>query len=122
MKKTYFVLGEIYDSMFNDVESEILIGRKVLSPSDAKEVIKDGVISCANRGDWATLSAMHDRFGIQVLIPDLSCHPNDILLSYGDRVLVMSVSGLPALATDNEIKSAVFRFSLYTVIDYVVVP
>ena len=122
MNQTYFVL-KIDDSMFKGL-SKILIERKELSPSDAKKIIKeDSIISCCNRNDGPTFNVMSRRFAIDVLIPDKPNYPSDIRLSYGDRILVMSVSLLRTITdsdwyryTDNEVASAKFLFSLYTIV------
>ena len=100
------------DSMFANITE---IHRQALSPEEVKMMEKE-LCSCCNPSHKATINAMHDRFGIDVPIPEV---PPRVILNPGDSVIVMGVRGLPRLTdrheyTEEEIASAAFSFSLYT--------
>jgi len=102
------------DSMF---AGDCSITRRVIGVNQVKNLIAQGVISCCNPSHQATIDAMRGRFGIEVLIPN---EPPRVVLNYGDSVIVMGVRGLPRLTdrheySDEEVASATFSFSLYTV-------
>jgi hypothetical protein len=112
--KTFFGFG-IADNMFPT--EMVLIRRESLSPEQARDVIEAGVESCLNPSHALTISVMHDRFGIDVAIPEKA---PIVSLRAGDRLLVMGVAGLPRLEgrheyTQDEIAAAKFRFGLYTI-------
>lgn len=113
MKKTYFGFA-LADGMF---QGDCQIERKVLSVEDVKEVVAQGVESCCNASHEATVTAMREKFGIEVEIPQT---PPRVSLNPGDTVIVMGVRGLPRLTdrhhyTKEEIDGASFVFSSYTV-------
>ncbi|NBO22201.1 hypothetical protein EBU94_02510 [bacterium] len=112
-KKTFFGFA-VADSMF---PNSCIIDRTSLSVEQVKEHIEAGVIPCFNASHEATVFAMNSRFGINLEIPEV---PPRVSLNPGDSVIVMGVRGLPRL-TDRrhysfeEISSATFVFSIYTV-------
>ncbi|MDO4700694.1 MAG: hypothetical protein Q4A69_08430 [Moraxella sp.] len=114
MSKTFFGFA-IADSMF---ASDCTITRKSLTADEAKVIISKGVEPCLNPSHQATINAMNSRFDIHVAIPEVA---PKVLLQAGDSLLVMGVRGLPRLDatrheyTNDEIASATFVFSLYTV-------
>ena len=100
------------DSMFASVTE---IHRQALSPEEVK-AMENELSSCCNPSHQATINAMHDRFGINVPIPET---PPRVVLEPGDSIIVMGVRGLPRLTdrheyTEEEIAAATFSFSLYT--------
>jgi hypothetical protein len=113
MGKVFFGFA-VADSMFNVGKFD----KTVLSFDDAKALIGDGVEVCLNPSHLATIKVMESK-GIKVDIPET---PPRVSLSIGDKVIVMSVRGLPRLTdrheyNDEEIASASFSFSLWTVLD-----
>ena len=113
MAKTYFGFG-VAPSMFPAV---CAISKKGLTPDQAKGVIEEGIVPCLNPSHALTIGVMRSRFGIDVEIP---AKAPSVSLGFGDRLLVMGVSGLPRLEnrheyTDAEIAGAKFDFSLWTV-------
>lgn len=91
-----------------------VIQKRTLEVEEAKESISQAVI-CLNPSHGSTIAAMQERYGIKVEIPE---KPPLVNLQVGDRLVVMSVRGLPRLAenrhyTHEEIESATFKFSLY---------
>ncbi len=110
---TFFGFG-ISDSMFSD---DHMIIRKTLSPEKAKELIDKGVIPCINPSHTATIVAMEKKFDIQVEIPELA---PVVKLASGDKLVIMSVRGLPRLQdrheyTLEEIQGASWEFSVWHV-------
>lgn len=104
------------DSMF---QGNVRVARTVLSSNQAKEIIAGGVSPCLNKSHAATIAAMKDRFGIQCEIPP---KPPSVLLTRGDKLLVLQVGGLPRLTdrheyTAEEIEKASFAFSLWEVLE-----
>lgn len=96
---------------------DCMISRKILSIETTRTIIGAGVVSCLNPSHIATISAMTARYGLDVVIPD---RPPSVLLTAGDKVLVMGVRGLPRLTdrheyTHEEVAKATFEFVLYTV-------
>jgi hypothetical protein len=113
MSKTYFGFA-IADGMF---PSECSTTRWALELADAKVVISNGVVSCLNSSHEATVVAMKS-LGLNVGIP---AEPPKISLRLGDRMLVMSVRGLPRLTenrhyTEEEVSKATFVFGLWQVL------
>ena len=111
---TFFGFG-IADNMF-PMET-VSIQRESLSSELARLVIDAGVEPCLNPSHALTIGVMRERFGIDVVIPQMA---PIVSLHAGDRLLVMGVSGLPRLEgrheyTADEIAAAKFRFGLYTV-------
>lgn len=104
------------DSMFT---GDVTISRRVLTPEQVREMARDGVLTpCLNPSHQATIDAARERFGIEVAIPET---PPRVALESGDSVIVMGVRGLPRLTdrheyTEEEIASATFSFSEYTVV------
>ena len=75
------------------------------------------VVPCLNPSHAATIAAMKERYGIDVLIPET---PPQVKLKKGDSLIVMGVRGLPRMVdrheyTTEEIAGAEFNFSLYRV-------
>jgi len=117
--KTYFGFA-IADSMFPH-SAECTIRRRELDADMVRAIVADDVISCLNPSHRATIAAMRERFGIDVPIPET---PPRVELAVGDRMIVMGVRGLPRLTdrheyTAEEIAGADFRFSEYSVINFV---
>lgn len=111
MKKFFgFALA---DSMFS---GDVVIRRKALTPEEVKAMAGE-LIPCLNPSHEATIAAMHTRYGIDIAIPET---PPRVAVNSGDSVVVMGVRGLPRLTdrheyTEEEIASASFSFSMYTV-------
>lgn len=111
--KTYFGFA-ISDSMFN---GNLNITRTNISV-DAVKALLPAAIPCLNPSHVATIDAMKQRFDLEVEIPST---PPRVNLDPLDRLIVMSVRGLPRLTdrheyTPEEIQSATFSFSLWTVL------
>jgi hypothetical protein len=112
--KTFFGFA-LADSMLPNG----LIRKEQMSVDQVKEAVEQGVESCCNASHTATVDAMRDKFGIDVHIPET---PPRVSLENGDSVIVMGVRGLPRLTdrhhyTEEEIASATFTFSKYTVVE-----
>jgi hypothetical protein len=104
----------IADSMF---PTDCRMEKMTINVDHAKDLIARGIESCCNPSHVATISAAKQRFGIEVAIPE---KPPQVALLPGDRMIVMSVRGLPRLTdrheyTDEEVAKATFAFSVYTV-------
>lgn len=114
MKKMYFGFA-IADSMF---AQNCVISRKQMSADEVREVAEKGLLTtCLNPSHAATIHAMHERFGIDVAIPET---PPKVELQSGDSLIVMGVRGLPRLTdrheySAEEIAAATFAFSIYIV-------
>jgi hypothetical protein len=111
---TIFFGFALADSMF---VGDCSIARRAIEVGLAKSLIAQGVTSCCNPSHQATIDAMRSRFGIEVLIPET---PPRVVLNSGDSVIVMGVRGLPRMTdrheySAEEVASATFSFSLYTV-------
>lgn len=104
------------DSMF---VGDCDIKRTSIQPEEVKKMADEGVLTpCLNPSHAATIAAAKERFGIAVEIPET---PPKVALESGDSVIVMGVRGLPRLTdrheyTEEEIASATFSFSRYTVL------
>jgi hypothetical protein len=110
----FFGFG-IADNMFGEYEGNLT--RRRLTPDEARDLIDAGVEGCLNPSHAATIHVMETRFGISVPIPERA---PVVRLNEGDSLLVMAVSGLPRLEgrheyTPEEVASATFSFSLWTV-------
>lgn len=105
------------DSMFGEYSG--LIARKTLTPDEVREMAEAGALTpCINPSHSATIDAMRRRYGIDVAIP---ATPPRVELTVGSRIVIMGVRGLPRLTdrheyTEEEIASATFSFSEYTVL------
>lgn len=114
---TTFFGFALADSMFANYSG--LIARKVISPDEVREMAEAGALTpCLNPSHSSTIDAMRRRYGIDVAIP---ATPPRVELHRGDAVVVMGVRGLPRLTdrheyTEEEIASATFQFSEYTVL------
>lgn len=113
MSKVYFGFA-LADSMF---VGNAVIRRRELSIDEVRELVGTGVEPALNPSHTATISAMRERYGIDVEIPDA---PPRVQVGSGESVVVMGVRGLPRLTdrheyTAEEINSATFSFSMYTV-------
>ena len=115
MSKLYLGFA-IADSMFS---GDVSLTRHELSPEETQAIISQGkVVPCLNPSHMATIEAMKNRFGIEVEVPEKA---PQVALNKGDRLMVMSVRGLPRLDatrheyTSEEIAGASFKFAIYTV-------
>lgn len=93
------------------------IRRTVLTTEEVRAMEKE-FTPCLNPSHKATIDAMRARFGIEVEIPET---PPKVALTTGDSIIVMGVRGLPRLTdrheyTEEEIATATFSFSEYTVL------
>ena len=106
----------VADSMF---QGDCVIRRTVLTPEQVRAAAAAGELTpCLNPSHAATIAAMRNRFGIDVVIPAKAPLAK---LGLGDSVVVMGVRGLPRLEgrheyTEEEIAAATFSFSEYTVV------
>ncbi len=113
---TIFFGFALADSMFSGA---CTIERRELSVEDVRGLVADGKVTpCLNPSHKATIDAMRSRFDIAVEIPET---PPRVSVGSGDSVIVMGVRGLPRLTdrheyTEEEIASATFSFSQYTVL------
>lgn len=107
----------ISDSMFS---GETVVWRTEMSVEQVREVIRDLgdelQVAC-NPSHQATISAMKERFGIEVKIPEKA---PIVHLKGGDDLIVMQVRGLPRLTdrheyTTEEINGASFSFARWSV-------
>ena len=114
--KKYFGFA-LADSMFS---GSCDIRRRTLTADEVKAMAMAGELTpCLNPSHQATIDAMRSRFGIDVAIPET---PPRVSLGVGDSVVVMGVRGLPRLTdrheySEEEIASATFSFSEYTIVD-----
>jgi hypothetical protein len=96
-------------------EGGCTIVRKQISSDEAREIIRAGIISVVNPSHEATISMMRKKFGIEVTVPP---SPPKLLLRPGEKLVIMSVRGLPRLTDRHEYKSedidrADISFALY---------
>jgi hypothetical protein len=111
---TYFGFA-LADSMFSGA---CTIQRRTIDVEEVRMLAENGGLTpCLNPSHAATIDAMRSRFGIEVEIPET---PPRVCVGSGDSVIVMGVRGLPRLTdrheyTEEEIASATFNFSCYTV-------
>ena len=111
--RAYFGFA-LADSMF---QGDCDIRRKSLTADEVKAMAGE-LTPCLNPSHAATIAAMRQRFGIDVVIPEV---PPKVSLGVGDSVVVMGVRGLPRLTdrheyTEEEIARATFSFSEYKVV------
>ncbi len=104
----------IADSMF---PAQATITKSPLSVEQVQDMVTQGVKPCLNPSHEATVTAMREKFGITIEIPQT---PPRVVLDSGDRVIVMGVRGLPRLTdrhhyTETEVAQATFQFSVYEV-------
>ena len=117
MAKVYFGFA-VADSMFGD--EELTISRASIDVEAVKLLVRKGVTPCLNPSHVATINAMNERYGISVDIPERA---PQVTLGVGDRLIVMSVRGLPRLDatrheySQEEIDSATFKFSVWEVLE-----
>jgi len=109
-----FVAFALSDSMADEYA---VWSRCPLSSAKVKDILKEPYISAVNKSHAATIAALKTKFGIDVEIPST---PPTISLYPGDRLIVMSVIGLPRLTdrheyTHEEIANAAFRFGLWEI-------
>lgn len=119
MKNSKIFFGfALADSMFANMESGTNIRRNTLTAEEVKRMAEAGELTpCLNPSHQATIDAMRKRYGIEMEIPET---PPRVSVGHGDSVVVMGVRGLPRLTdrheyTEEEIASASFQFSMYTV-------
>ena len=109
----YFSFG-IAPSMF---PSTCTIRRESVSPEYVRGLPPGSLVPALNPSHQATITAMRERFAIDVPIPETA---PQVLLGVMDSVIVMGVRGLPRLQdrheyTRGEIEGATFEFSLFVV-------
>ena len=115
MSKMFFGFA-LADSMFS---GDVCIKRQVLSLDEVHQYLADpNLVVCLNPSHVATIQAMRNRFGIDVVIPE---RPPQVQLEVGDDLIVMGVRGLPRLTdrheyTNQEIEASTFNFTMYTVL------
>ena len=116
MAKVYFGFA-VADSMF---QGDVEVSRSELDLDAVKFLIRKGVVPCLNPSHIATINAMKERYGIDVEIPEKA---PQVMLDVGDRLIVMSVRGLPRLDatrheySQEEIDGAAFKFSIWEVLE-----
>lgn len=116
MSNKMFFGFALADSMFS---GDATIKRQVLSLDEVHQYLANpNLVVCLNPSHTATIQAMHSRFGIEVEIPE---RPPQVQLGVGDDLIVMGARGLPRLTdrheyTTQEIESATFNFTMYTVL------
>lgn len=113
MSNLYFGFA-VADSMF---PSESLIKKEQFDVVNDKNEI-EAAFNCCNSTHTATILAANNKFGLNLVIPE---KPPQVSLQIGDSLIVMGVRGLPRLTdnrhyTQEEIDSATFVFSKYTVV------
>lgn len=113
-KKVFFGFA-LADSMFANA-GDCTITRRQLTVEEV-QVMAEEFTPCLNPSHQATIDAARQRYGLVVSIPET---PPRVALERGDSVVVMGVRGLPRLTdrheyTEEEIASATFQFSMYTV-------
>jgi hypothetical protein len=107
----------IADSMFAKLGS-CAIQRVTMTVDAVRTLAAQGILTpCLNPSHTATISAMRQRFDIDIDIPE---RPPQVALQLGDSVIVMSVRGLPRLTdrheyTPEEVAHATFEFAKYSV-------
>ena len=105
----------IADGMF---PATATVSRRPLTPEATAELMQEGYTSCCNPQHRATNAAAKARYGLDITVPEKAPM---VSLKLGDRVIVMSVRGLPRLEenrheyTEEEIAKATFLFGLWTV-------
>jgi len=109
-----FIGLALADSMFN---GDCVITRNAVGVEEVRAILADGYSSCCNPSHQATLTALKSRYGLDLVVPET---PPKVSLNTGDRVVVLSVRGLPRLTdrheyTEAEVASATFAFSVYSV-------
>lgn len=110
--KVYFGFG-IADSMF---PATCTLARHPLSVEEVRGMVPT-LIPCLNPSHQATISAMRERFALDIPIPEKA---PIVALGQGDSIVVMGVRGLPRLEgrheyTAEEIEKATWSFSIYEV-------
>lgn len=111
---TYFGFA-VADGMF---DGDVTVTRCRVSVEEVRVLVNAGVVPALNPSHVATVNAMTTRFGLGVQIPTKA---PIVKLTVGDKLIVMSVRGLPrregvAEYTQAEIDSASFEFSVWTVL------
>lgn len=113
--KTYFGFA-VADSMF---PANCQVERQSLSVEEVKTLLGQGYVSCCNPQHKTSLEAAHQRFDLNIEVPATA---PKVQLEHGDKVIVMSIRGLPRLEenrheyTEEEVAQATFTFGLWTVI------
>lgn len=119
-KKIYFGFA-ISDSMFN---GELILQRTEVNANYAKSQLEEAeengnlVIAC-NPSHGSTLNVLKSKHDITIDIP---ATPPSISLNKGDRLILMSVRGLPRLTdrheyNDEEISKATFTWAIWNVLN-----
>jgi hypothetical protein len=114
MTKTYFGFA-VADGMF---VGEAIISRAPITAETAKQIIQlagENFCPALNPSHGPTIEAAKKRFDLDVKVPETA---PIIKMEKGDRLVVMSVRGLPRMEgrheyTNAEIEGAHFEFSLW---------
>lgn len=107
----------IADSMFTE---NATISRSVLSVEEVREVLSTQKVEMSlNPSHKPTIDAAVTRFGLPITIPEKA---PQVKVVKGDKVIVMSVRGLPRLEnrheyTAEEIEKADFVFGVWEVLN-----
>ncbi len=96
---------------------DLQLSRREILADEVRSILAGGVTPCVNPSHRATLVAMKERFGLTVEVPET---PPRVSLTQGDRLVVMTVRGLPRLTdrheyTMEEVNGAKFTFAIWTV-------
>ncbi|MBE9036039.1 hypothetical protein [aff. Roholtiella sp. LEGE 12411] len=110
---TYFGFA-VADSMF---PLYAVIKKQPFNVENKAEL--EAAVSVCNGSHTATVEVANSRFKLDIKIP---IKPPIVSLGIGDSIIVMGVRGLPRLEdrrhyTKEEVDSATFVFSKYTVVD-----
>ncbi|MBQ9020347.1 hypothetical protein IJ096_03445 [Candidatus Saccharibacteria bacterium] len=108
MKNKIFFGFALADEMFASL-GDCTISRKTMEPEEVKKLAEEGALTpCLNPSHEATINAM----GLNVPTPEKAPFAS---LNHGDSVIVMGVRTDRHEYTEDEIASATFQFSMYTV-------
>lgn len=116
MKKIFMGLA-MSDTMFQE---NAVLTRRPISREEIVNLLTSGhIIGTFNPSHKASIDALGKRFNIDVsgLIPET---PPRVVLNPGDRLIVLSIRGLPRLTdrheyTEDEVASATFAFGEWSV-------
>lgn len=111
----------IADSMF---PPECVIGRQPVTGAGVRALLHGEFVNCCNASHRATLDALAaahpNEWEFLKLVGTVPATPPKVALASGDRILVVSVRGLPRLTEDRhytpeEIAGASFAYGVWTV-------
>jgi hypothetical protein len=117
MNMLYFGFA-IADGMFN---GNVVVTRTELSIKEVKFLInnnKDNLVPCINPSHVPTINAMKFKYELDILVPEKA---PIVRMKVGDKLIVMSVRGLPRLEGVHEyseevIEKATFNFALWELV------